>query len=73
MNCYDCATRGQSEPAVGNCVSCSAGICADCVRTKQQRVDQHSTLGNPLLDTTRKLLCTSCAEVLAGRTLDAVG
>jgi hypothetical protein len=73
VDCYDCATKGQHEPAVGTCVRCGAGLCATCVRLEEQRVEQHGTLGNPLAGATRTLLCASCDEVLADSHLHSVG
>jgi hypothetical protein len=73
MNCFDCATIGRSQAAVGMCISCGSGVCAECVRTEQSRVDQHATVGNPATETTRKLLCPSCDRVLSGRVLAPVG
>jgi hypothetical protein len=73
VDCYDCAGKGHTKPAVGACVRCGAGLCAACVRVEEERVEQHGTLGNPLAGTTRKLLCASCDEVLADRDLHSVG
>ena len=32
MNCYVCATRGQTVPAVASCKKCAAGLCLEHVR-----------------------------------------
>jgi hypothetical protein len=29
MNCYDCATLGQSTAAVAACIDCGAGLCVE--------------------------------------------
>jgi hypothetical protein len=73
MNCFDCQARGVVTAAVGVCVSCGAAVCAECLRTRQKRLEQHATVGNPLTATTRELLCVSCHEVLAARPLHSVG
>ena len=32
MNCYVCATRGNTVPAVASCKKCAAGLCLEHVR-----------------------------------------
>ena len=32
MNCFDCASLGRQETAVGICADCGAGVCADHAR-----------------------------------------
>ena len=29
MNCYDCATNGDCNPAVATCIDCGAGLCLE--------------------------------------------
>jgi hypothetical protein len=73
MDCFDCQGRGVETAAVGVCVSCGAAVCAGCLRTRQKRLEQHATVGNPLTATTRELLCAPCDQVLADRPLHSVG
>lgn len=72
MRCYDCMDRGVDAAAVAVCMSCGAGVCADCVRAESRGVDQHATLGRPSHAETRTLLCPSCDRVLAHRPLATV-
>lgn len=72
MRCYDCADRGKDAAAVAVCLSCGAGVCADCIRAEWRGVDQHATLGRPSHAETRSLLCPSCDQVLARGSLAMV-
>lgn len=66
MNCYDCAVEGRAEAAIGTCANCSAGVCRRHVQVEDQEVEQGS-LGPRIEEATRRLLCTSCDQVLASR------
>jgi hypothetical protein len=65
VNCFDCAINGRPPtPAVGICISCGAAVCAGCARLEERPVPQPATVGNPLPDHTRAVVCVSCDAVL---------
>ena len=66
MKCYDCAVEGRSKLAVGSCVNCGAGVCRRHLQVGQQDI-QHVSVGPQVEEATRRLLCTSCDEVLVNR------
>jgi hypothetical protein len=65
MNCYECGSRGVAEAAVGACVNCGAGVCADHAHPEEQ----FGTMsGNSIrFMPTRKLFCVTCDDALAHR------
>ncbi len=69
MNCYDCATQGLEHRSVAVCRRCGAGVCAECVQTRDRTLDQHGTVGSPHPGETRTMLCMSCAKTLIDHTL----
>lgn len=64
MNCYDCATDGRAELAVGTCLNCGAAVCRRHVQEGRQDVG-YGSLGPRVEEATRRLRCTSCDRVLA--------
>ena len=61
MNCYDCASTGKTTPAVGTCVNCGAGVCADDVQLAVHELPHPASPGNYTHLTTRSMTCRSCA------------
>ena len=66
MNCYDCAVEGRAEPALGVCIKCGAGVCRRHLQVEQREVELGS-IGPGVEEATRRLLCTSCDQVLVNR------
>jgi hypothetical protein len=66
VNCYDCAVEGRAEPAIGTCINCSAGVCRRHMHVEEREVE-HGSLGPRIEEATRRLVCTSCDQVLVNR------
>jgi hypothetical protein len=63
MNCYDCALAGRNTPAVGTCVNCGAGVCAQDVQLAVHELPHPAGPGNYTHLATRSLTCQTCAAV----------
>ncbi len=63
MNCYDCALAGRDTPAIGTCVNCGAGVCAQEVQLTVHELPHAGSPGNYTHLTTRSLTCQICAAV----------
>ena len=63
MNCYDCASAGWDTPAVGACVNCGAGVCAQDVQLTVHELPHIAGPGNYTHLTTRSLTCQTYAAV----------
>jgi hypothetical protein len=73
MNCYDCAVEGRAEPAVGICIKCGAGICRRHLHLQVEQGEvEPGSIGPGVEEATRRLLCTSCDQVLVNRQPDPV-
>ena len=64
MNCYDCAVEGRSEAALARCRNCGTGVCQEHLEVGRHPVEQ-SSVGPRAAEASRRILCTSCDQVLA--------
>lgn len=67
MNCFDCATDHRDTKALGVCLNCGAGVCADHVELDAHEEAHLSGPGNYTPMVTRRFTCTTCATVLHSR------
>lgn len=67
MNCFDCSIDQRITPALGTCLTCGAGVCADHVELDAHEGAHSSGPGNYTPTVTRVFTCTTCASVLDSR------
>ncbi|HEV7650964.1 MAG TPA: DUF2180 family protein [Actinophytocola sp.] len=67
MHCYDCASNGDTAPAVAVCTHCGAAVCRSCARVGNQTVRHFTGFSSAelALTETRTIACPSCANALA--------
>ncbi len=65
MNCYECAQTGAEAPAIGGCVDCGVGVCAD--HSELMRGTRHLPTGNVLQQRTVQARWLVCLFDAAGR------
>lgn len=69
VNCYVCAQSRHSQPAVGLCHNCSAGLCLEHAIEEPQDVIVYALINREvaLPKRARQLLCGKCEEALHQR------
>lgn len=68
MHCFDCAEQNVERLAVGVCIDCGAGVCAEHAHAVRHHATCRMTHGMaavqlPARTTARILRCPSCTEV----------
>ncbi|WP_338596779.1 DUF2180 family protein [Saccharopolyspora sp. SCSIO 74807] len=69
MHCFDCAGRNVEQPAVGACMDCGAGVCAQHAHADHRPVTCRmvglTVVEHPTRLPARILRCPSCTQVRA--------
>jgi hypothetical protein len=69
MNCYDCDKQNITEPAIGACTDCGAGVCANHSNEAPHRL--YVTFPISVLievdPPQRRLRCGTCSAALAAQ------
>ncbi|WP_020501801.1 DUF2180 family protein [Sciscionella marina] len=67
MHCFDCAEQNVDRPAVGTCMDCGAGVCAEHARPERRpvtcRVVGLTVVDHPARVAARILRCSACGQV----------
>lgn len=75
MYCFDCSNDGNPIPAIGVCVACGTGVCADCAQFGTQTI--HRMVGFVSAEVsnieTRALNCPQCSAAVHAHHPDAQG